>query len=455
MHNELNIDLGILMDNLPGMAFRCFNDRDLTIQYASRGSITILGYEPRDLILNKSFRKMVYKDDLRRNRKILSQLSIQDPRYRLIYRIRTADGHNKWVREEGLAIFSPEGRFKFIEGLLTDVTDQKTVELELQQENIRLKSSMGQRYRLEQMIGKSNEMQAVYDLILKLAKNESSVVITGESGTGKELAAHAIHSLGSRSKNPFIPVNCGAIPENLLEREFFGHSEGSFSGATSDKPGYLDLAREGTLFLDEVGEISLNFQTKLLRGIEGVGYTPIGGKSLRKSDFRLICATNRDLKELVRIGKMREDFFYRINVIPLKMPPLRTRKEDLPLLIDHFLKTTQGRTSSIKEIPYSLRLRMETYSWPGNVRELKNAIDRYLTLGKLQLEDVMPLPAEALSGEDAHNSGLGLLDAMDTVEQKLINSALLQCRWKKGDTALLLGITMRTLQRKLKKYGIK
>ncbi|MDD9300930.1 MAG: sigma 54-interacting transcriptional regulator [Desulfobacter sp.] len=207
MDRKLNIDLDTLIDNLPGMAFRCLNDKDLTIQYASRGAISILGYEPGDLIENKAFRKMVHKDDLRRNKKVLGKLSVHSPRYRLIYRVRTADGYNKWVKEEGIAIFSSDGRFQFIEGLLTDITDQKTIELELERENIRLKSSMGQRYRLEQMIGKSDAMQAVYDLILTLAQNDASVIITGESGTGKELAAHAIHSLSPRNKHPFVPVN--------------------------------------------------------------------------------------------------------------------------------------------------------------------------------------------------------------------------------------------------------
>lgn len=455
MHNELNIDLADLIDNIPGMAFRCMNDRDLTIQYASRGSIPLLGYEPKELITNKAFRKMVHKDDLDRNKKVLSQLSIQSPRYKLIYRVKTAQGHNRWVKEEGIAIFSSDRKFQFIEGLLTDVTDHKTVELELQKENIRLKSSMGQRYRLEQMVGKSDQMQNVYDLILKLAENDSSVIISGESGTGKELAAHAIHTLSARSKKPFIPVNCGAIPENLLEREFFGHSKGSFSGATDDKPGHLELAREGTLFLDEVGEISLSFQIKLLRGLDGIGYTPIGGNALKKSDFRLICATNRDLKKRVQQGKMREDFFYRINVIPLKMPPLRNRSGDIPLLIDHFLQSSQGKIGSIKEFPHSLRLRMETYSWPGNIRELKNVMDRYLTLGRLQLEDMLPLADSDLSENETFRKNANLSDAMDNFEQKLIQSALKQCRWKKGDTASLLGITIRTLQRKLKKHKIK
>ncbi len=454
MDHRSNIDLAALMDNLPGMAFRCLNDTDLTIQYASRGSLQILGYEPETLIRNKAFRKMVHLDDMERNKKVLEQLSLQSPRYRLIYRVKTFGGHVKWVREEGIAIFSRDGRLQFIEGLLTDITDHKTIEIELKRENIRLKSSMGQRFRLEQLIGKSQPMQDVYDLILTLADKNTSVIITGESGTGKELAAHAIHALSARSQKPFIPVNCGAIPENLLEREFFGHSQGAFSGATADKPGYLELAREGTLFLDEVGEISLNFQTKLLRGLDGIGYTPIGGKSLRKSDFRLICATNRDLKQLVRQGKMREDFFYRINVVPLTMPPLRTRNGDIPLLIDHFLQMRQGNVSSVEELPISLRLRLENYSWPGNVRELKNVIDRYLTLGTLQLEDIIAFEDKDRIDSSRLSAGPGLADSVDSFEQKLICSALEQCRWKKGETAALLGITMRTLQRKLKKYRI-
>lgn len=454
MHTELNIDLTALINNLPGMAFRCSNDADLTIEYASRGSVAILGYEPDKLVRNKAFRKIVHKDDQDRNKRVLGRLSIWSPKYRLIYRIQTATGEDKWVREEGVAIFTPEGRFQAIEGLVTDVTDQKMVEIELEEENTRLKSSMGQRFRLEQLIGKSDVMQNVYDLIIKLASNDSSVAITGESGTGKELAAHAIHALSARNQNPLIPVNCGAIPENLLEREFFGHSKGSFSGAMTDKPGYLNLANGGTLFLDEVGEISLNFQTKLLRGLDGIGYTPIGGRFPIKSDFRLITATNRDLKELVRQGKMREDFFYRINVIPLEMPPLRKRSNDIPLLIEHFLKDSPN-SGLINDIPHPLRMQLETYAWPGNVRELKNVIDRYLTLGELQFADVLRATAGDIPEEKDPEEGRGLLQSMDTHERKLIIAALTRCRWKKGETASFLGITMRTLQRKLKKYEIK
>ncbi|MCG8641369.1 MAG: sigma 54-interacting transcriptional regulator [Desulfobacterales bacterium] len=451
MHRELNIDLGDLIGNLPGMAFRCLNDRDLTIIYASKGSHDLLGYAPKDLIEKKAFRKIVHKDDLDGNKEVLNRLSVTAPRYCLVYRIQTSGGSDKWVREEGTGIFSDSGEFKFIDGLLTDVTDHKTVEIELQKQNTRLKSSMGQRFRLEQLIGKSKAMQRVYDLILKLSEKESSVIITGESGTGKELAAHAIHSLSGRNQKRFVPVNCGAIPDTLLEREFFGHKEGSFSGATSDKPGYLELARGGTLFLDEVGEISLNFQTKLLRGLDGIGYTPIGGQDLRQSDFRLICATNRELSERVRQGKMREDFYYRINVVPLHMPPLRERQGDIPLLIDHFLKTDSGRQG--KDMPAPLRLKMESYSWPGNVREMKNVIDRYLTLGQLHLEDMLSHATEPPALEPPHTSDLSR--AMDSYEQRLITAALEKCRWKKGETASLLGLSMRTLQRKLKKHDLK
>lgn len=454
MHTKTDIDLTALMDNLTGMAFRCSNDEDLTIEYASRGSIPMLGYTPRELIQNKAFRKIVHKKDQHRNKAILNNLSRWSPRYRLIYRVRTAEGDDKWVREEGIAIFSRDGQFKAIEGLLTDITDHKLIEIELERENSRLKSSMGQRFRLERLIGKSEVMQEIYDLILKLASNDSSVIITGESGTGKELAAHAIHALSKRNQKPLIPVNCGAIPENLLEREFFGHSKGSFSGAISDKPGYLDLADGGTLFLDEVGDISLNFQTKLLRGLDGIGYTPIGGRSLLKSNFRLITATNRDLKDLVRQGKMREDFFYRINVVPLEMPTLRERNGDIPLLIDHFMKTSQN-SDAIKNISQTLRMQLESYSWPGNVRELKNVIERYLTLGKLQFAEVFPAIAGELTQEDDLEEGLGLVESMEIHERKRIINALTHCHWKKGKTASYLRITMRTLQRKLKKYNIK
>jgi len=454
MHKRLNIDLAALIDNLPGMAFRCMNDKDLTIEYASRGSVAILGYEPGELVRNKAFRKMVHKDDQLRNKEVLGRLSRQSPNYRLIYRIRTFHGEDKWVREEGIAIFSPDGRFKAIEGLLADITDQKLIEIELQQENLRLKSSMGQRFRLERLMGKSDVMQNTYDLILKLASNDTSVIITGESGTGKELAAQAIHALSVRNHQAFIPVNCGAIPENLLEREFFGHSKGSFSGASSDKPGYLDLANGGTLFLDEVGEISKKFQIKLLRVLDGIEYTPIGGNLPQKSDFRLITATNRDLKQMVRQGRMREDFFYRINVIPLSMPPLRKRTGDVPLLIEHFMENSPA-PGSIKDMPHSLRMRLETYTWPGNVRELKNVIDRYLTLGTVQFANVTSAMAENPVEELTPAEDADLSQSMETYERKLISMALSQCRWKKGKTASLLGITMRTLQRKLKKHNIK
>ena len=452
MCKDLNIDLGDLIGNLPGMAFRCLNDRDLTIVYASRGSLSLLGYPAGDLIGKKAFRAIVHRDDLIRNKVVLKTLTPDAPRYRLTYRIRTGGGDDKWVREEGIGVFSEAGDILFIDGLVTDITDHKILELDLQRQNTRLKSSMGQRFRLEELIGKSEAMQAVYDLILKLSEKESSVIITGESGTGKELAAHAIHSLSPRNKNRFIPVNCGAIPENLLEREFFGHKEGSFSGATADKPGYLELARGGTLFLDEVGEISLNFQTKLLRGLDGIGYTPIGGKGMRQSDFRLICATNRDLSDLVRQGKMREDFYYRINVVPLKMPPLRDRQGDIPILIDHFLNT--GSRETVKEMPAGLRVKMEAYSWPGNVREMKNVIDRYLTLGSLHLQDVLPHGEGLQPLPDDPSDITDLTKALDTYEKRLIRGALEQCRWKKGETAALLGLSMRTLQRKLKKHRI-
>jgi len=208
----------------------------------------------------------------------------------------------------------------------------------LRNENIRLKSSIKEGYKFGDIIGKSPAMQEVYELILKATATNAAVAIYGESGTGKELVARAIHDMSNRHNRAFVSVNCGAIPENLLESEFFGHKRGSFTGAQIDKSGLLDLVDRGTLLLDEVAELSLSLQVKLLRAIEDGGYIPIGGTKNRKSDFRIISATNKNLQEQVNKGLMRDDFFYRLQVIPITLPPLREHKKDIPLLVDHFLR---------------------------------------------------------------------------------------------------------------------
>jgi transcriptional regulator with PAS, ATPase and Fis domain len=255
-------------------------------------------------------------------------------------------------------------------------------------------------------------MQAVYDLILKASASNASVIIFGESGSGKELVARAIHQLSDRRTGNFVAVNCGAIPKDLMEREFFGHLKGAFTGANADKGGFLDSADGGTLFLDEIGEIKQEIQVKLLRVLDGVGYTPLGGIKLKKSNFRVIAATNRDLVKLVKGGRMREDFFYRIRILPIQLPPLRERKEDIPLLIDHFLAVLAKGKQGPMHLPVRVREAMETYNWPGNVRELQNVLHTYITLGKLDLmgqisetaddrQGATDLPGRAATGSDS------------------------------------------------------
>jgi len=222
-----------------------------------------------------------------------------------------------------------------------DLSQQKAMEAkteQLQHENIALKATMKERYKFGDLVGRSPAMQEVYELTARASAVDANVVIYGESGTGKDLVAQMIHKLGKRRNKTFVPVNCGGLPEALVESEFFGHRKGAFTDASRDKPGFFDTAHKGTLFLDEVGELPLTMQVKLLRAIEGKGYTPVGDQAVRYADVRIIAATNRNLEEQVKQGMMREDFFYRINVITINVPPLRDRKEDIPLLIEHILQ---------------------------------------------------------------------------------------------------------------------
>ena len=263
----------------------------------------------------------------------------------------------------------------------TDITSRKQAEVallesreNLQKENIRLRSSIRERYRFCDIIGKSQGMQEVYEFILQAADTQANVIIYGESGTGKELVAKAIHEISDRGQKGFVTVHCGAIPETLMESEFFGYKKGAFTGANTDRRGYLDEADGGTLFLDEIGEIGLNMQVKLLRAISRDGYTPVGSNVIKNADVRIIAATNRNLRDLIKKGAMREDFFYRIHILPIYLPPLRERKDDLPLLVDHFL---QMYDRNHPPLPGHVAESLLNYDWPGNVRELQNVLHRY------------------------------------------------------------------------------
>lgn len=346
---------------------------------------------------------------------------------------------------------------------LRDITASKHREISIQKEreelvkeNITLRKSMKYRYKLGDLVGKSEPMQKVYDLIIRAASLKANVVILGESGTGKELVARTIHQISERRGKPFIPVNCGAIPENLFESEFFGYKKGAFSGANYDKPGLFDLGHGGIMFLDEVGELGVNMQVKLLRAIEGNGYTPVGGKTVCLSDVFVIAASNRNLSEMINHGSMRTDFFYRIHVILIRVPPLRDRKEDIPMLIEHFLKSFRY-DKKIKSLPETVMQTLYDHEWPGNVRELQNVLQQYLTINRI---DFIPAIQSFGPGDPGSNDcrpadgNLHLRTAVEAFEKNYLLKTLHQNRWQRGITADQLKIPPRTLYRKMKKYRI-
>jgi len=338
-----------------------------------------------------------------------------------------------------------------------DITDAKRQERQLRRENLQLRASISERYRFGDIIGKSRVMQEVYETILRAATTHANVVIYGESGTGKELVARAIHRKSDRRDRNIICVNCGAIPETLMESEFFGHCKGAFTGADFDKPGYLDLADGGILFLDEIGEIRPDIQVKLLRAIDGGGYTPVGGRTMKKPNLRIIAATHQNLMKLVETGRMRKDFFYRIHIIPIRLPPLRDRKEDVPLLIEHFMDRFSRDGAGSAHLPAHIFQALQNYDWPGNVRELQNVLQRYLTLKKLDF----PVQASSVL-QDLHDvsercaagTHLNLRNLVGQLERNVIENALAQNGWHRSRVAGLLGIDRKTLLTKMKKFGL-
>jgi PAS domain S-box-containing protein len=339
------------------------------------------------------------------------------------------------------------------EDMLQESSIQEVTE-QLQRENLKLKSSIKERYRFGNIIGKSLPMQKIYELILKAATSSANVIILGESGTGKELVARAIHNISARADKAFVPVNCGAIPENLTESEFFGHRKGAFTGAHIDKTGYLHTADGGTLFLDEVGELGLNLQVKLLRALETGEYTPVGDTHVRRSDARIISATNRDFSAMVRQGLIREDFYYRISVIPIMLPPLRNRKEDIPWLVEHFLKL-YAKGGKVPTIPGKIVEILNNYGWPGNVRELQSVIQRYLAVGNFDFFSVGGKTHKSEGVEpEVGKEVTQLRAAKEDFEKQYILTALKQNRWHRAKVAAALGIDPKTLYTKMKKIGL-
>ena len=322
-------------------------------------------------------------------------------------------------------------------------------------ENQHLRQQLSMKNEDDMIIGQSESMHNLYELVRRTAPTDSTVLITGESGTGKELIARAIHDYSLRNEREFVTVDCSALVETLLESELFGHVKGSFTGAIQAKYGSFELANGGTFFFDEIGNLSLDIQAKLLRVIQEKEIKPVGGEKTIKIDVRIIAATNQDLRKAISQKSFREDLYYRLNVVPIHLPPLRDRKEDIPLLVNHFLK----RYNKKKEVPVTkvepetMKLLM-SYDWPGNVRELENGIERALILedGDALLPRCFPWLVE--QGQMRIPTGNGKIYGLEELEKEHIERVLGETKGHKGKTANLLGIDRKTLYQKIKKYGL-
>ncbi len=349
----------------------------------------------------------------------------------------------------------------------------------LREENVQLKRALKQRYNFPNIIGKSEKMLAVLDLVTQVAPSRSTVLITGESGTGKELIAKAIHSASTRADKPFVPVNSGSIPVDLLESQLFGHVKGAFTGAVVSKKGLFEVADQGTIFFDEISTIGPETQAKLLRVIQEREFMRLGGTETIKCDVRILAASNADLVTLVREGRFREDLFHRLNVIAIDLPPLRDRKEDVPQLIEHFLRRycEENAKPSRRFTNAAMKLLMD-YDWPGNIRELENVVERAIVLStqdlidvdllpetvrtkeivkgvRLQLAEFMPpLPGEPGARVAADNPSPSLFQIMEEVERRIIVDMLERTGWNQTEAAERFQIPLSTLNQKIKRLGI-
>lgn len=324
-------------------------------------------------------------------------------------------------------------------------------------ENKQLRDRLETRTRFDQMVGESEPLQRVYTLVEMVAESDVTVLLTGESGTGKELVARAVHHKSARANGPFVTLNCGALPENLFESELFGYEKGAFTGAMTTKVGRFELADAGTLLLDEVGELSLKSQVDFLRVLETKEFRRLGGTKLIKVDTRIIAATNRNLEEAVKQGDFREDLYYRLNVVPIRLPALRERADDIPLLVERFLaEFSSHHHREPKEVSREAMRLLRLYSWPGNIRQLRNLMERLVVTVKDPTIQPEHLPEEIqASKENARTMLVTLGSSLEEIEREAIRRTLAEVTNHREKAAKLLGISLRALQYKIKEYGIR
>jgi DNA-binding NtrC family response regulator len=329
-----------------------------------------------------------------------------------------------------------------------------------EEEVVQLKRTLKQRYNFENIVGKSEPMLRLFDLVAQVAPSRSTVLIQGESGTGKELIAKAIHANSPRRDRPFVPVNTGAVPSELLESTLFGHVKGAFTSAVSAKKGLFEVANGGTLFLDEIGTMGIDMQAKILRVLQDRRFMHLGGTQEIQVDVRIIAATNVNLQDAVREGRFREDLFYRLNVISLELPPLRSRREDIPLLAAHFLKfyAEENSTEHRSLSPEAMRIIMD-YEWPGNVRELENAMERGVVLSTSRIIGPELLPTQLTGSTYSaslldHQPNASLFDLMEEIERRIISDRLERCHWNQTEAAEYFKIPLSTLNQKIKRLNV-
>jgi formate hydrogenlyase transcriptional activator len=415
---------------------------------------------------------MIHPDDRKRVRELFERCTVLKIKYEADYTIILPDANIRHIHATGHPVLNESGDLVEWVGTTMDVTEQAQARIKLEKafeeikrlkdrlndENLALREQIDQAFMFEEIVGASPALQTVLSSILKVAPTDSTVLITGETGTGKELIARAIHKHSQRSGQAFISVNCASIPSSLIASELFGHEKGAFTGAVQRRQGRFELAHSGTIFLDEVGDLPAETQIALLRVLQERQFERVGGNRIISTDVRVIAATNRDLTEAIAAGTFRADLFYRLNVFPIEVPPLRKRKEDIPMLVEYFVKRYAEKAGKqIRKIDRNALEQCQSYPWPGNVRELQNIVERSVILSS---GDTFWIEMAWLASQEAARQELPgpLPDTLQNQERKIIETALTESKGKVAGpqgAAAKLGIPRSTLDTKIKHLGIK
>jgi PAS domain S-box-containing protein len=445
------------------------HDAEIILDCISDGVITI-DLQKRVTFLNRAMRTLLgYDEDLTGNLlacDVLVQSNICSSQECVLERalcgervsnyealVRCRDGRFVPVSINTDFLRNEEGQLIGLIEVIRDISLSQELTAKVTEVN-ELKHRLGEQTKFENMIGRSQRMQEIFSKLPAIAASKTSVLITGESGTGKELIAYALHANSPRRQEPFVVVNCSSLSEGVLESEIFGHVKGAFTGAYVDKPGRFELADQGTVFLDEIGEMSLSTQVKLLRVLEHGEFERVGANDTHKVDVRIVAATNRNLMQAVKQGTFREDLYYRIRVFPIELPPLRDRMEDLPILINHFIeKFNRGMGKEVRQVTSDCLAALERYHFPGNIRELQNIIEHAFVCCESPIIQFKHLPPD-IQRHSRSASRNDSLESLEEIEGKVIQQVLQKTGWRYYEASKRLGVSRSTLWRKIKQLGI-